>query len=1357
MRRATLVILSVLLASGTGVDARQAMLLQKLDPILRLMVIKQESGAAPGTSLPIIHLREPGVVNTIVKVSGNPLAMESTGARVRSVIGDIVTADVPLYSLADLIELPNVFYVQAARQMEPALLDASVPNTKADQVWRSVPGYTGKGVIVGVIDTGIDWKHPDFRTVDGTSRILYIWDQMVQTPGQTPMDYEYGTEWTKAHIDSGQCQEMDASGHGTHVASIIAGDGRNRHQFTGVAPEAEIIVVKSGFADADVLDAANYIFSRAAELNKPAVINMSFGGHWGPHDGTTLMDQGIDELLDQPGRAVVAGAGNSGSDTKHLGVDSLRRPANGSYPWVAVRPTIGVQIVMVQAWYAPEKSLSVRLLLPENDEGDLSDLDEGWVSEGQFRLFSVPDGPLTGAEVLIEARLTASPQTFPNFDGIHIHISDNGDLTIPIDKYIYAIEFKGAGLAFDAYVVRDGDFVTELPASGSFPDESFLMEGDGSKTIISPASASRAICVGSYITKSEWIDSENRLRTDELEINEISDFSSRGPLLNEGQKPDIAAPGERITAALSADGWSSSRSIYRDGEHVLWRGTSMAAPHATGAVALIYEQNPRLTATTVKNMLTRTAQDRGEAGWDEAWGYGKLDVLAAMGIPSAPGGLEVAAENGAITVTWLPNKEADIAGYKLDAGYLIQDTGFQHRTFDIQHPESTHRITDLPDDVPVSISISAYSDSGEEGPKSQEITVISSLSVQDVTPPKPPENLTAISIDTALELTWNRNSEHDLAGYKVYYGTSSGNYDDSTTVGRVTKYRIEGLTNDVRLYIAVSSIDTSGNESERSEEVSAIPQLFPRPELPYQSGWPMTVENDLYSSPTLYDVNGDGRLEVAISARDGNVYLLRHDGSHVEGWPVSTGLVSVSSPALGDVDGDGRIEIVVGAGDSVFMWRDDGSPVDGWPIKMHGSVLASPALGDIDGDGRMEVVIGSLDNRLHVYNDNGSHVRGWPVKLYGQIYSSAAIADIDGDNRLEIVIGSRVGNVYAFEGDGTRTAGWPVHIESGVSSSPAIGDIDGDGSMEVVVGDEGGQAYAWRYDGKPVEGWPVDLRKKIVASPALGDLDGDKGTLEVVIGVESGLVYALHPNGSNMNGWPVAVSGTMTSSPALGDIDSDGSVEVIVATSNGHHYVGLVYVFRNTGGELAREWPVHFDGNVEYSSPALGDLDADGDIELVVGSCRPNRDEEGKVHVWDLDGRWKGAEIPWAGFRHDPHHTGTAGSLLTQVEPPSEPTQEPPSKSSFLPNYPNPFEKGTWIPYRLSKDSSVRIMIYNISGQLVKTMDLGLRFAGYYDTEGEAAYWNRRNENGERVSAGVYFYQITAGYLQTLRKMAIAR
>jgi len=1212
--------------------------LMKLDPILKPIIFEYEQSMQTG-SPPLFgpmftaHPSNSDFINTIIKITDNPMAINSAGVKVRSVIGDIVTADVPIRSLSTLIQLPNIVYIQAAHQMKLSspMLDVSVPETKADQVWKSVPGYTGKGVIVGVVDSGIDWSHPDFMGADGKSRILYLWDQTMPLAPQHPAGYSYGIEWTKAQIDAGQCLEEDVDGHGTHVSSIITGDGRGRDQFTGMAPDANIIFVKSSLLDADIVDAVNYIFNKAAGLNKPVVINMSFGAQTGPHDGTELLDQALSKLLGSPGRAIVAAAGNEGGMPLHVGTSSLRSPSGGDYPWTAVAPLVGEESMAIQIWYKPTDSISVRLLLPKNENGDLADLGVGWVPKGRLRSFTVPSGPLTGAQVIVDATQVASRRLYPNFNNVTIQISDNGDPNIRIDGYIYAIEYDGAGAGFDAYIPSYDTFTTNLPASVSFPNKSFLLAGDGYKTIGTPSSASNIISVASYTTKSEWIDEENRIRLDnQVNIGSVSVFSSLGPLLNDDNKPDIAAPGEYIVAALSSETWARSQLVYRDNEHVAFRGTSMASPHVAGAVALMFQQNPTLTASDVESILTKTAFDMGPAGWDRAWGYGKLDVLAAMDIPSIPHGLEVSPSSGSVTIKWLSNDESDVTGYKIyvSSGNTIN-----------AGKVTSYQLNNLTNGTPVTLSVSAYNSSGKEGPRTNDITVIPNPPQKDLTPPNQPKGLSIIPVNTGLSLKWSPNSDYDLAGYDVYYGTSSGNYGKVINMGDTTSYNIGNLTNGVRIYLVITAYDFSGNESARSDEVSAIPQLVSLPGLSYHSGWPIQMDDDVFSSPAIFDVNSDGRMEIAVTTRDGKVSLMSDDGSYMPGWPVTTNGASVSSPAIGDIDGDGKAEIVVGVSEMVYAWHYDGTVLPGWPIKTGDNIVASPAVGDINGDSKNEVVIGSLDGNLYAFNGNGTPVNGWPVSIGSPIFSSVALGDTNGDSKLEVVVGSSNGSVYVYNGDGQKANGWPVSTRAMVGASPAIGDINGDGKLEIVINNINGTVYAWNGDGSAVTGWPFDLQDNVDSDPVIGDIDGD-GKLEIVICTVDGLVFVLKSNGVVTDGWPVSVSGIITTSPALADVNGDGNVEVVVSANSSGQAAGLIYAFSSTGKKLEAGWPAYTEGSILNSSPAIDDINGDGNLELVVGSCRLSDGTGGQVYAWDLPSRSTSRSILWGGFRHDSYHTG---------------------------------------------------------------------------------------------------------------------
>jgi hypothetical protein len=241
---------------------------------------------------------------------------------------------------------------------------------------------------------------------------------------------------------------------------------------------------------------------------------------------------------------------------------------------------------------------------------------------------------------------------------------------------------------------------------------------------------------------------------------------------------------------------------------------------------------------------------------------------------------------------------------------------------------------------------------------------------------------------------------------------------------------------------------------------------------------------------------------------------------------------------------------------------------------------------------------------------------GWPKATGDDVSSSPALGDIDGDGDIEIVVGSDDGQVYAWHHDGTLVTGWPKATGDTVDSSPALGDIDGDGDIEIVVGSDDEQVYAWHHDGTLVIGWPKTTGDDVDSSPALGDIDGD-GDIEIVVGSDDEQVYAWHHDGTLVTGWPKATTtadreyykGLVTSSPALGDIDGDGDIEIVVGCSTRED---KVYAWHHDG-TLVTGWPkTTYDGVA--SSPALGDIDGDGDIEIVVSSS------DDKLYAWHHDG-----------------------------------------------------------------------------------------------------------------------------------------
>ena len=1433
-------------------EATNPTLVDKLDSVLKPLILQHPDSLQRAYASPFVQYSEryqTDVIKAMLLMSDSPYTLRTLGVDLQSVIrlnrhsrGYLLTTHLPVNLLPEVANMRNVTYIHAARRARLAAptLDRSAFATGANQVWKSNPTYTGKDVVVGIIDTGIDWSHEDFKNPDGSSRILWIWDQTQTTTGQVPQDFRYGTEWTQMQIDEGTPNQNDYDGHGTYVASVAAGNGRGTSvqrsgpRFVGMAPESDIIVVKSHLFENQVLDGARYIFEKAESLGKPAVVNMSFDYQIGPHDGRTLLEQGLNQLVEETsGRAIVASAGNRGESTIHAGT-VLPTPDGENYPKLIPVPDLNDSTMYTEIWYSSKESISVRVRVPGTNPGETVDFE--WVPPGQVDNFDIPKGPWEGATLIVDSQ--QQHPVYPDLSSIIVWLWNGGDISLPLDRYEMTIELDGAGVAFDAYYLSgqiDGGFRTTSP-------DTWLIPGDANKTIGMPSTARGVISVASYVTRDDWVDQFGIGRAVDASVGEISSISSVGPRRDEGEKPDIAAPGEMIVGALSGRSWGYPPFVLHDQSHIARRGSSVAAAHVTGAAALLLQQEPSRTVIELHRLLIERAVDRGDPGWDSHWGAGQLNILASLDVPAVPQGFTAVSENGAVGLSWMTNFESNIAGYRLY---------FSDQMLELGNVE-TFRLTELQNGVPIVVSLSAFNTAGNESAKTRPLVVIPTAEPGgvDTTLPTPPTSLIATPGNESVFLTWTASPEPDVVGYLVYFGPAPRSYFEPFVVQDETFIGVTGANNDVPLYASVRAFDSAGNVSGLSEEVVVTPRAQDDTLIPNQEGWPFRTESEVFSSPVLVDLDGDGTLEVVVGSKDGLLQVWNHDGSSVAGWPQEIDGELIAAPSVGDLDADGSLEIVLPAEQRVYIFRPDGTPFNSeWPKRFRSRVIAAATLADLDKDFDKEIVIVTKTDGVHVLHHDGEDLDGWPQEIEDYGLSSAAVGDLNQDFSLEVVVTTSGSNIYAWEADGTALEGWHIAPRpgTGANAPPILADLDSDGFLEIVVMYRNGSIYVLSQEGEVRDGWPQRMGYTPYAAPAVGDLNSD-GQLEIIVGdLGTSSIAAFNEDGTLASGWPISIFGsTVTSIPVLGDINGDGEIEVIVATNWGSFF-GQLHAFSSSGVELDG-WPLITTGNLQ-SSPAIGDIDNDGDIELCIGSLRaPDEDTfiPGSVYIWDLEGQSMHPLIEWGMFQANPEHTGvyinnlplpnvlaaftgtrefnqirlnwaTTGeygnlgwrifrgetpdgefkplidAYRSTIDRPVEVLVKGRGYSSserdyvffdedisplktysyYLENrgllgrislspivtieglkavtigglktelyqsFPNPGNPETWLPFALGATAHVSVAIRNTSGELVRKLDLGERPAGLYSTKSNSGHWDGRNELGETVASGIYYY-----------------
>lgn len=571
--------------------------------------------------------------------------------------GDVIIASIPLHKIDSLAVMPQVQSIEAEPSNMELHNDISYAITKADKLWKTptqtLPGYTGKDVVVGVVDAAIDFSHPTFRTADGQQlRIKAVWDFLDFTTNgsESPLSSYIGRQFVgEEQIMQKKCSAdshiQDLTGHGTHTSATAAGSGYNGttvSPYIGMAPEADLCMVsvlatgntslipqelKFAYTDAANILAYKYIFDYAESVGKPCVMNISMGSPEDLYQNKTE-NEAISSLVG-PGRIICASAGNDGFYYNYI-----HKPAGKEKAGAFLRfknPTYNTWLLSSTDY----PMVNLTFYIDDNEKVELQfDTSE---------LRETPEAMLGRTLVIDDKEVAIRVYSYPSWVDESRYATD-----IIIDNP-KRVPF-GYVLPVSLTLTDANNDIEAFSQMGSFtanPLDPSLNDCDITHCVGMPGSCDDVICVGSASYRENYINYKGEAMSngDDTE-GKRSYYSSIGPNKKGNIKPDVMAPGQNVISAMNSYYYEAMPEDSYDRENVIetfesdgrtygWQGmsgTSQASPVATGIVALWLQQNPDLTPDNIREVIAHTSRHE-VAGYEypnNEYGYGAIDAVAGM-------------------------------------------------------------------------------------------------------------------------------------------------------------------------------------------------------------------------------------------------------------------------------------------------------------------------------------------------------------------------------------------------------------------------------------------------------------------------------------------------------------------------------------------------------------------------------------------------------------------------------------------------------------------------------------------------------------------------------------------------------
>lgn len=541
---------------------------QKLETLLELSLASNEKQREQSNSLSTGYNPVTKYWELIIRYSGDfPLP---EGVTMIPLYGGYAIVSIPENLIDSFSKIPQIEYIEKPKNLVLSLQEARAASC-ITSVQNPPFSLTGKGILIGIVDSGIDIFHPDFRNEDGTTRILELWDQSI--PDETNSAYNLGRLFTREEINLALSENdrsfpsTDFSGHGTHVAGIAAGNGRASNGIQrGVAPDCELLIVKLGnvFPEAfprttELMLGMDYCVRKAIELGRPLALNISFGNSYGSHSGSSLLETYIDNLSNLGRTTIAIGSGNEGNKGRHTsGV------LGSTTSQIEFSVSEGETSLSLQIWKNYSDDFRIRLIAPSDSDIVLTRQTAGAYqdtldSTQLLWYFGEPAPYSTSQEIYLEM-LPSAGRTF-------------------IQSGIWKIQLIPINIV-------DGRYDMWFPSGNAINPATRFLVPISETTLTIPSTAANPITVSAYNSHTDT----------------LATFSGQGFTSLSLPKPDLAAPGVDIVSASPGGGYTTNT------------GTSMATPFVTGSAALLMEYgiirgtDPYLYGQKVKAYLLKGAR-----------------------------------------------------------------------------------------------------------------------------------------------------------------------------------------------------------------------------------------------------------------------------------------------------------------------------------------------------------------------------------------------------------------------------------------------------------------------------------------------------------------------------------------------------------------------------------------------------------------------------------------------------------------------------------------------------------------------------------------------------------------------------